>query len=76
MTTKYGILINHETQEPLGPANLQQLSHSLNAKPLGIILVDGVRCRVIQPPAGSDGLLQACSDYGDHESDYGSGVDA
>lgn len=69
MSTNYGTLINYTTKQEISPANRTQLAHALNAKPLGIILVGGVRCVVIPPPAGSQGLLEACTDNG-------TGVDA
>lgn len=72
----FGTLINFETKEVIGPATWTQLAHSMHAKPLGIILVDNIRCQVIRPPAGSEGFMLAITDYGDHEDDYGSGVDA
>lgn len=72
----FGTLINFETKEVIRPATCTQLSHSMHAKPLGIILVDNIRCQVIRPPAGSEGFMLAIADYGDHEDDYGSGWDA
>lgn len=64
---KYGYLVAKFGNKVFGYASLSQLASFLNSKKKEIY-VRGLPCRVERYT--TEGVCEACSDYGDHEEDY------